>query len=88
MALLVRVAAPLPADCPLSQRQLDILRLVADGLTTYGIARELSLAGATVDNHVGVINRVLGTGSRLRAVLTAVHAGWLVLESATGPDPA
>lgn len=85
MSIRVRIATPLDDACPLTMRQLEVLRLVACGLTTRAIADELSLAVATIDNHIGIINRLLSTNNRLSAVLTAVCHGWLLLETVTLP---
>lgn len=59
----------------LSARQFDVLRLMAGGLSSKYIARELNLAESTVKSHVLVIFRKLGVDSRAQAVLTAVRMG-------------
>lgn len=61
----------------LTDRQLDVLRLVADGLTNQQIADELFVARRTVDNHVSAILSRLGVEGRHEAVDEAVAQGWL-----------
>jgi DNA-binding NarL/FixJ family response regulator len=80
MELRVRVAEPFNDDCPLSLRQLEVLSLVGCGLTTRAISRELSLAPPTIDNHISMSSRLLGTNNRLSAVIAALYYGWLVIE--------
>jgi DNA-binding NarL/FixJ family response regulator len=69
--------APFPAtehpaaDTPLTRRQLEILRHLADGLTTRQIAEREWLSRATVRNHVSGIFVALDCHSRLEAVAEA-----------------
>jgi DNA-binding CsgD family transcriptional regulator len=62
---------------PLSSRQLEILGLVAEGLTTEEIAQQLWLSVATVRNHVARSLRALGAHSRVDAVTRARRLGLL-----------
>lgn len=59
----------------LTDRQLEVLRLVAAGLTNQEIADELYVARRTVDNHVSAILTRLGVESRHDAVDEAVARG-------------
>lgn len=61
----------------LSAREMEILRLIADGLTNQEIARRLYLSVHTVKNHVHRILDVLGVHSRWGAVNHALAKGWL-----------
>lgn len=61
----------------LSAREMEILRLIADGLTNQEIACRLCLSIHTVKNHVYRILRALGVQSRWRAVNHAFAKGWL-----------
>jgi DNA-binding NarL/FixJ family response regulator len=66
-----------PPDVVLTPRQLEILRLVAQGRSTASIAAELWLSVATVRNHVARTMRALGAHSRIEAVARAREAGLL-----------
>jgi DNA-binding NarL/FixJ family response regulator len=59
----------------LSKRQLEVLRLVAEGNTNQQIAEELVIAEATVKTHLRAINEALETGNRTQAVLTGMRHG-------------
>lgn len=61
----------------LSPREMEILRLIADGLTNQEIANRLYLSVHTVKNHVHRILDVLGVHSRWGAVNHAFAKGWL-----------
>lgn len=61
----------------LTPRELEILRLIADGLSNQDIARKLFLSVHTVKNHVHKILDTLGVSSRLAAVNHAFAKGWL-----------
>jgi DNA-binding NarL/FixJ family response regulator len=61
----------------LSGRELEILRLVAQGLTNRQIAERLYLAEGTVKNYVSSIFQKLGVQDRTRAVITAQQRGWV-----------
>jgi LuxR family transcriptional regulator, maltose regulon positive regulatory protein len=56
---------------PLTARECEVLRLVADGLTDGEIAKRLVLSLHTVHRHVANIRHKLGTPSRAAAVATA-----------------
>lgn len=62
----------------LSAREMEILRLIADGLTNQEIASRLYLSVHTVKNHVHRILDVLGVHSRWGAVNHAFAKGWLI----------
>jgi DNA-binding NarL/FixJ family response regulator len=65
----------LPQDLPkpgaLTARQLDVLRLLAEGKPNKLIARELGLSEGTVKIHLSAIFRVLDVNNRTEAVLAA-----------------
>ena len=56
---------------PLSERELDVLLLVAQGLTNSEIAAELVIANSTVKTHVNRIYSKLGVSTRTQAVARA-----------------
>jgi PAS domain S-box-containing protein len=59
----------------LTPREVEVLRLVAAGVATEGIAQRLSLTRNTVRNHVQNIETKLGVHSRVEAVVLALKAG-------------
>jgi DNA-binding transcriptional LysR family regulator len=63
----------------LTARQLDVVRLLADGKSTSEIASELNLSQTTVRNHVAGLMAALGVHTRLQAVIAAKRAGFLDL---------
>jgi DNA-binding NarL/FixJ family response regulator len=72
--LVDRMRRPQPADA-LSPRELEVLRLVARGLSNGEIARELSISEATVKTHLLRTFGKLGVSDRTAAVTTALAAG-------------
>jgi DNA-binding NarL/FixJ family response regulator len=54
-------------DCPLTDRELEILRLVAEGYTNGRIARELWVTEQTVKFHLSNTYRKLGVANRTEA---------------------
>ncbi len=70
--LAAEFAGPLPEPTPrLSERELEILQLLAEGLANREIAEDLSLSPHTVKRHVANILAKLHQRSRLEAVLYA-----------------
>lgn len=73
--------SPVGADAPpmeaLTERELEVLRLVAEGYSNREIAGALFLAEGTVKNHVSTILLKLGARDRTNAVLRALHEGVL-----------
>ena len=64
----------------LTQREMDILKLVTKGLSNKEIADELSLSMRTVQGHLGSIFSKLNVGSRTEAVVRALKEGWVTLD--------
>ncbi|MGY1602500.1 response regulator [Geodermatophilus sp. SYSU D00815] len=62
---------PQPLVVPLSDRELEVLRLLAGGRSNREIARELFLAEGTVKNHVTNVLAKLGARDRTQAALRA-----------------
>ncbi len=62
---------------PLSEREMDILRLLAQGLSNRVIAGQLVIAEGTVKNHVTSILAKMDAKDRLQAVLKAKSLGLL-----------
>src|SRR6478672_1836157 len=63
--------------CPLSVRELDVLKRLAQGMVYKQIALELSLSTSTVRTHLHNIYGKLGAVDRAQAVLHATERGWL-----------
>jgi ATP/maltotriose-dependent transcriptional regulator MalT len=71
LARLDATRAPTSPPGPLTARELDVLRLIAAGLTNKAIAGELCLSERTIDRHVSNILSKLGVPSRAAAVACA-----------------
>ncbi|MFI6510386.1 response regulator [Streptosporangium sp. NPDC050855] len=67
----------LPAVQQLTEREVEVLRLVAEGYSNREIAQALFLAEGTVKNHVSTLLLKLGARDRTNAVLRALHASIL-----------
>jgi DNA-binding NarL/FixJ family response regulator len=70
-------AAPAPREAPLTERQIEVLRLLSRGLSNKEIGDHLGLAENTVKIHLGHIYRTLGVTSRTSALLKAFQLGLL-----------
>jgi two-component system response regulator DesR len=64
-------------DCPLTERELEVLRLAAVGTDAPDIARALSLSAGTVRNYLTAIVGKLNARNRVDAVRIASDAGWI-----------
>jgi len=64
----------------LTERELDVLKLAAKGMTNREIAQELVISVRTVQVHLTNIFGKIGVGSRTEAVLYGLREGWLALE--------
>jgi DNA-binding NarL/FixJ family response regulator len=72
--------APTSAFAPLTDRELEILKKVSDGLTNAEIGYALGISAQTVKNHVTSILRKLAVNDRTQAVVTALKRGWLSID--------
>ncbi|HEV2781210.1 MAG TPA: response regulator transcription factor, partial [Actinophytocola sp.] len=67
---------PAPAEpSPLTQRELEVLQLVARGLANKQIARTLAVSDKTVKTHVSNILAKVGAADRTQAAIYAVRSG-------------
>ena len=64
---------------PLTDRELDVLRLAARGLTNRAIGHELGISHRTVQGHLASIYGKLAVNSRTEAVTEALRRGWIVI---------
>ena len=69
------VAAPPAPNVALSPREVEVLRLVAQGLDNNEIASELSISPRTAKSHVSSILGKLGVSNRIQAAIYAVQQG-------------
>jgi len=64
----------------LTEREMEVLKLAAKGMTNQEIANELALSVRTVQTHLSNIFGKMQVGSRTEAVLQGLKKGWLVLD--------
>ena len=64
-------------DCPLSERELDVLRLTLDGLSVREMSLSLHLASGTVRNYLSAAMQKTGTASRHEAARRARERSWI-----------
>lgn len=61
----------------LSDRELEVLRMVADGQTNRLVGQQLGLSALTVKSHLARIARKLGCGDRAQMVAEAIRHGYI-----------
>jgi DNA-binding NarL/FixJ family response regulator len=64
-------------ECPLSSRELEVLKRLAEGAVYSEIASSLGVSPSTVRTHLGNVYRKLEVRDRAQAVLLAADQGWL-----------
>ena len=78
------VTGALPEDVelfqPLTDREMEILRFIARGLSNKEIARSLNISQQTVKNHMTAILRKLSVNDRTQAAVYALRRGWIRLQ--------
>ncbi|WP_423919502.1 response regulator transcription factor [Frigoribacterium sp. 2-23] len=70
-------AAAMMDDCPLTDRELDTLRLTTEGLSVREMSTRLHLASGTVRNYLSSALQKTGTSSRHEAARVARERSWL-----------
>jgi DNA-binding NarL/FixJ family response regulator len=76
-ALLTRVRPASGEHHVLSDRELEVLRLAANGAHTKEIAARMSVSARTVEGHLTAIFNKLGVSSRIEAIMFATARGWV-----------
>ncbi|MGD6792985.1 response regulator transcription factor [Metabacillus indicus] len=61
---------------PLTEREKEVLELVADGMNTKEIAEELSIKAGTVRNYISTIFEKLEVKNRIEAISQSKEKGW------------
>ncbi len=65
------------ADCPLTGREIEVLRMAADGANAVDIASRLYLSAGTVRNYLTTAVTKLNARNRVDAIRIAKDSGWL-----------
>jgi len=80
-------ARHVPTSDPLTSRELEVLGLVAQGLSNRQVAERLTVTEATVRSHVSNVLSKLHLANRVQATLYALHEGLASLDDEVGmPD--
>lgn len=75
--VLGRIALPEPGEPALSPRELEVLRLIAEGLNNKAIAEALEIGLSTVKTHIEELLRKLAVSDRTQAAVKALRRGLL-----------
>ncbi|MEV6302430.1 response regulator transcription factor [Actinoplanes sp. NPDC051861] len=66
-----------PSGPQLSPREAQVLRLLADGMSVAGIAKQLFVSESTAKTHMSKLYEKLGAANRAQALMTALRLGLL-----------
>lgn len=66
-----------PTGPQLSAREMDVLRLLAEGLAVAGISKQLFISESTTKTHISHLYEKLGAANRAQALMTALRLGLL-----------
>jgi len=70
-------ATRISEPCPLSSRELDVLRHLSEGMVYKQIASEMHLSVSTIRTHLHNVYGKIGAVDRAQAVLLARDRGWI-----------
>lgn len=65
------------SEAPPSEEELEVMRLVIEGLTDQAIAHRLRVAVITVRRRIRSFRERVGADTRLQAAVIAARRGWL-----------
>ncbi|GIK43659.1 MAG: DNA-binding response regulator [Chloroflexota bacterium] len=83
----IQQPSPLPPTVePLTEREVEILKFIAQGFTNQEIAAQLVVSERTIGNHVGNILNKLHLANRTQAALYALKKGLATLDDAVIPE--
>jgi DNA-binding NarL/FixJ family response regulator len=74
-----RKSSPGTLRDPLTPRELDVLRMLADGLSNKEVALQLHISEHTVKYHLSSVFGKLGVSSRTEAVMTGIQRGIILI---------
>jgi two-component system, NarL family, response regulator LiaR len=74
------------ASNQLTERESEVLKLAARGMSNKDIASRLYLSTRTVQTHLSTVFSKMGVGSRTEAVVQALRKGWLTVEDLSDND--
>ena len=72
--------AQVQPSSPLSDREMEVLKVAAKGISNKDIAHTLFISERTVQSHMRSIFNKLGVGSRSEAILCGLKKGWFTIE--------
>jgi NarL family two-component system response regulator LiaR len=72
--------APVHVSSPLSEREMEVLKIAAKGMSNRDIAGELFISERTVQAHMRSVFNKLGVGSRSEAILYGLKKGWFSID--------
>ena len=64
-------------DNPLTRREAEVLRLLAEGMNNRAIGEQLIISEKTVKNHVSSILKKMKVKDRTHAVVNSIKNGWI-----------
>ncbi|AQY73045.1 DNA-binding response regulator [Dehalococcoides mccartyi] len=70
----------LSAVNPLTEREIEVLKMAARGVSNKDIADQLYLSNRTIQTHLSNIFKKLSVGSRTEAILYGLKRGWFIME--------